>query len=67
MTSGFCYIPSVNLFDSIVKLGYVKSTSPLCLATGCDHKAMISLEESSKSGRNVGCERGEKKHLLKHK
>lgn len=50
----------MNLFDSIVKLDDVNSTSSLCLATVCDHKAKISLKESSKSGRNVGCEKGEK-------
>lgn len=29
-----------------------------------NHKVMISLEESSKRGRNVGCERGKKKAFL---
>lgn len=57
----FCYIPSTHLFDSTVKLDNIKFTSTFMPGNSlCDRKEMISLEEPSKSERNVECERGKK-------
>lgn len=61
VSPNFCYIPSMHLFDSTVKLDNVEFTSTFMPGNSlCGHKAMISLEEPSKSGRNVGCEREKK-------
>lgn len=67
VSHNFCYIPSIYLFDSTVKFDNVEFASTFMPGNSlCGHKAMISLEEPSKSGRNVGCDTLKKKLLLKY-
>lgn len=55
----------MHLLDSTVKLDNVEFASTFMPGNSlCGHKAMISLEEPGKSGRNVGCKRGKKKAFV---